>query len=108
MNLAYLRYPAPRRVEEYQGQTGSEVGGSILPGFVYEAIAAAKTSGNPCQYTVTGEWRREDGVRYLHFGVTRDYIETVTNYRDTASGLRWTCPDCGLVGGKHHRTCGYN
>lgn len=105
MNITYHPFSTPRRAEEYQGAKGNEVGGMALPPHVYEAIAKAKTSGKPCQYVVLGEHRRDDGTSWLHFGVTRAYIEAVTNYRDTGSGLHWTCPECLRVGGRHARGC---
>jgi hypothetical protein len=104
--VTYVPFNPHRRLAEYVGQAAPQ-GGMLLPPDGYEAIATAKETGLPCQYVVTGEDRDGDRI-YLRLAVTRDWIEAVTNYRGDAQGhLRWTCPECGRVGGKHFRACGY-
>lgn len=103
----YFRFRPHRKPEEYLGQAGPHFGLALEPA-VLDAIADAKATGRPNQYAVIGEWRRSDGVRFLDVGVTREWLETVTNYRlDDNGRLRWTCPECGKLGGQHTKACGY-
>ncbi len=77
-----------------------------MPPHGYDAVAASKVSGQPPEFVVQGEWRR-DNRRFLDLALSRDYIEAVSNYRDLDGTLRWTCPECGRLSGKHTRVCGY-
>ena len=103
----YHRFTPHHRPEEYVGQAGPYFG-QALPPYVYDAIAEAKVTRRPNMYAVIGETRRDDGIRFLDFGVTGSWIEDNTNYRaDERGHLRWTCPECGKLGGRHVKTCGY-
>lgn len=102
----YHRFNPPRRVEEYVGQPGHEFG-LALPPYGYQAIADAKTTGGPTQFVVQGEWRRSDGVRYLDLAVSHEWILANTNYREHNGQLRWTCPECSMLSGKHSKVCGF-
>lgn len=105
--MEYRWFETPRRAEEYIGQAGRYTG-FALPGYVYEAIAEAKTRHLPSPYLVIGEWVREDGARWVDCAISKGYIESVTNYRADERGiLRWTCPSCGRFGGKHTKVCEY-
>lgn len=102
----YFRFRPHRRPEEYLGQAGPNFG-LALPPYALDAIADAKVTRRPNQYAVVGEWRRE-GIRFLDLAVTREWLEAVSNYRQDESGrLRWTCPECGRLGGSHAKGCGY-
>ena len=107
------RFHPPRRLAEYRGQPGLEVGDQLLSPAAYQAIADAASSRQPCELVVTGEYRYPDGRRFLDLGVARDYLEATTNWRHRTHedgtvdhALAWRCPDCGSWGDKHAKTCG--
>lgn len=102
-----IRFRPPRRVADYLGIVGYEMGDQMLSPAALEAHGKSLSSGKPCSMVVLGEDRREDGVTFLNYGVPVEYIEAMTNFRaDPVTGeLRWTCPDCLLKGGKHTKTC---
>lgn len=105
--MTYVRFEQPRRLVEYRGQSGSEVGGLRLSPMALDEIAAAATEHREPGLVVIGETVNPDS-RYLDYGVTRTFIESTTNFRQTrGSGFLWTCPDCGLLSGKHSKVCGY-
>lgn len=107
MTTEYVPFSPHRRPEEYVGQVGQH-NGLALPQYALDAIATSKLARQPNQYAVLGEWRRDDGVRFLDLGVTREWLEAVSNYRQDDTGrLRWTCPECGHLSGKHAKLCGY-
>lgn len=98
------RFP-PRRVSEYVGQPGHEVGQQLLSPAAYQAIADAKSSGRPCELVVTGMFTYPDGRRYLDLGVDRAYIEATTNHRHSEGRLRYLCPYCDRWDDKHTKSC---
>ena len=109
----YERFVPPRALAGYRGQPGLEIGDQLLSPAAYQAIADAASSRQPCELVAIGETRTPDGRRYLDLGVSRDYIEATTNWRHpihadgtTDHALSWRCPDCGLWGDKHAKTCG--
>lgn len=95
--------------------SGHEVGGLALSPVALDALGMARTSGNPCEYVVTGEEWHSDGRHFLTFGVPAAFIESVTDYRHedhaaaapemTRGSLHYLCPECGLRRGKHVRGC---
>ena len=98
--IQYVRFDPPRRLEEYTSHPSMPLAG-------YDALADAKVRGGPAQYAVQGEWHH-DGKVWLDLAVTRPWLEHRTNYRaDDRGVLRWTCPVCGRVGGKHEKLCEY-
>lgn len=108
----YVRFDPPRRLTEYAGQAGMEVGGQRLTPAAYEAIAEAKRSGLPCELVVIGEYVRPDGKGFLSFGTPPEYIEAVTDYRRRRgedgkpdSRLRLWCANCEMWDGKHTKSC---
>lgn len=108
----FVRYPEPRRIAEYVGQPGPEIGGLLLSPVAYQVLAESKTSGRTCELVVIGEDRIRNrdgsaGDRYLVYGVPTEYIASVTDYRwdATARKLRLICPGCDLRDGRHTRTC---
>lgn len=107
MTMTYTRFDPPRRLAAYQGQTGSEAGGRLLSPDAYQALADAKMKGREPMLVVRGEYVGE-GRRYLHYAVTKDYIEANTNWRDDGFHLlHWTCPTCGMKSGKHTKSCDF-
>lgn len=104
--IEYHEFIPPRRPEEYAGQAGPH-NGLALTYDVLDAMAEAKVSGRPHRYLVRGEWRRSDGVRYLDFAIDRAWVTANTNYRLVEGHLRWTCPVCGRLSGKHNKGCDY-
>lgn len=103
----YVRFDPPRRLAEYNGQVGHEVGGQMLSPMAYDALAQAKTDRTLPAYVVVGEYRYEDGRRYLEFGVTTEHIEANSDFRrhpDTKN-LRLLCPNCETWDGKHKKAC---
>lgn len=101
----YHRFNPPHRPEEYVGQPGPYFG-MALPPYVYDAIAVAKVTHRANQYAVLGEVRRDDGARFLDFGVTAAWLVENTNYRPDERGhVRWICPECGKS--RHAKGCGY-
>lgn len=109
--MTYTRFVPAHRLAEYAGQSGPEVGGQRLTPAAYEAMSIAKASGNPPELVVVGEYVRDDGVRFLNFGVPTAYIEATTDYRfhkdhnSPGGRLMILCRDCGLWNGKHTKTC---
>jgi hypothetical protein len=105
--ITYLPFFPWRSAREYQGQSGSEVGGLRLPAYVTESLAATKLRGLPEQYTIKGETTTPDGRRFLDFAVTTEYIEKVTDFRYDAGQrkLRLRCPLCLFWDGKHRKGC---
>jgi hypothetical protein len=108
----FVPYPTHRRLSEYTGQPGPEIGGLLLTPWAYEALADSKTSGLPCELVVIGEDRRRNpdgsaGERFLVYAVPTEYIEATTSYRlDRETHLlRLVCQECGLRDGKHRRMC---
>ena len=100
------RYKAPVPVEEFLGEAGWELNGALLPDFALDALAKSRTYHAPCEYVVVGEINREDGARFLQFGVPTAYIESVSNYRAEPDGrLRLVCPECAYKDGNHSRSC---
>lgn len=107
MTLDYHAFKPHHRAEEYVGQPGPHFG-LALPPYVYDAIAEQKVHGGPSMYVARGEWRRDDGVRFLDLAVTEDWIIAHTFHRTDERGqLRWTCPECGKRGGAHTKACQY-
>lgn len=105
MRMNYEPFKPVRSVREFRDVPGFEQGGTALTADAYAALATAKATGNPCEYVVMGRDVREDGVFFLRYGVTTDYIEATTDYRDDGTGLHYVCPDCGRKGGNHSRGC---
>ena len=103
----YVRFTPPRRLVEYQGQPGHEVGGLMLSPAAMDAIAKAKNTRSLPEYVVIGEHRYEDGRRYLELGATTGHIEAVTDYRwdSGTKSLRLLCPNCETWDGKHKKVC---
>jgi hypothetical protein len=101
---AYQAFAPHRSVREYLGTPGNELGGLILPAWVLDSHAQSVTAGTPEEYIVMGEWER-DGKTYLCFGVTREYIEAVSDFRDRNGQMVYVCPDCEGASGKHSRSC---
>jgi hypothetical protein len=79
MALAYERFNPPRPLAQYVGQAGHELGGLALSPMALAALAESKTSRVPCELAVIGAWMSEDGRRYLDFGATNAYLESVTD-----------------------------
>ena len=103
-------FDRPRPLTDYlengRPMAGKEAGGLILPPLALDALAASKTSGQPCEIVATGEEWTLDGRHYLTFGVSRDYIEATTDYRHEKAGLAYVCPECGDKHGQHRKMCG--
>jgi hypothetical protein len=100
----YHPFRPVRPIHDYRDAPGPHAG-RALDGTAYAALADAKTKGGPVGIVVVGEWVRDDGRRYLDFAVPRDWIEWHTNYR--GDPLRWTCPRCSRLSGKHSKDCDY-
>ena len=107
MALTYERYIPHRPLTQYVGQAGLELGGLALSPDALQVMGDAKTSGIPCELTVIGAWVRDDGMRWLDFAATTDYIEAMTDlrYDREHKRLRLVCPDCGMKDGKHTKGC---
>ena len=108
----YERFVPPRNLAGYRGQPGLEIGDQLLSPAAYAALGDA-ASGQPCELVAIGAWTQPDGRRHLDLGVSRAWIEATTNWRHpihadgkTDPALSWRCPDCGLWGDKHAKTCG--
>lgn len=101
------RFDKPRRVAEYRGQAGDEVGGHRLSPAAFDALAASITTGNPPELVAVGEYVREDGRSWLDYAESTAYIEATTEWRWDAVNerLRWVCPSCGLKDDKHVKSC---
>lgn len=106
MTMTHVRFEPTRKLTEYIGQPGEEIGGQRLTPAAYEAISDAKRTGKPSELVVTGEYIRSDGARFLTFGVTREHIEAVSDFRHHLGRLHYLCPDCGLWDGRHSKVCG--
>lgn len=106
MALSYERFAPPRKLEQYVGQAGLEMGGLALSPAAFAALAESKTTGIPCELAVIGRWF-DDKRTFLDFGVTTTYIEATTDYRydRDAHRLRLLCPLCGLKDGRHAKGC---
>lgn len=105
--MTYVRYDEPKHPREFANLPGPELGGRLLTREGYEALAESRNTGKPIALMVMGEYHREDGVTFLDLGVTREYIESTTNFRLGPGGFLWTCPDCGRKSGKHSKVCTY-
>ena len=96
--MSYQAFDPPRRVEEYPGRVSPEV---------LTEVAAARLTHQPAKYLVKGEWFYADGRRELDIAINREWVTAVSNYRLTDGRLRWTCPICNQMGGKHTKACDY-
>lgn len=107
MITTYHRFTPARRVAEYVGQSGHEANGQKLTYAAYDALAASKVTGIPCDLVVIGEYRREDGSSFLDFGTPRDHIEAASEHRWDAEAkrLRIICQLCQEKDGRHAKTC---
>lgn len=118
MLTIHNRFSPSRRLAEYAGQGGSEPGGQRLSPAAYDALGASKTTGNPPELVVVGEFRREDGAIFLDYGVTTEYIEANSGHRlhrDTTGPdgvsrqgtwtLRRFCRECEFWDGRHAKSC---
>lgn len=99
----YVRFSPPRSVREWisEGQVskGCEANGTVLP---YDVVASLNRPG-PAEYVVIGEERYSDGRVFLVFGISRAYVETVSDWRHRGDGLVWVCPDCDGQGDEHRK-----
>ena len=107
------RFHPPRRLVEYRGVPGHEIGDQLLSPAAYQALADATSNRQPCELVVLAETRTPDGRRFLELGLSREYVEATTNWRHRTHddgtidhALSWRCPDCGSWGDKHAKTCG--
>jgi hypothetical protein len=97
---------APRNVSQYLGMAGHEVGGLMLSPDVLDAHATALANNKPDEFMVIGETEREDGKRFLQFGISRTWIESVSDFKENERGeLVYFCPECSGQSGKHSRNC---
>lgn len=103
----YVRFDPPRSLAAYRDSPGSEMGGLALSPMALDALAESVTSRKPPELAVIGEWRYEDGRRFLDYAVPTDYLEATTDYRydRDARRMRLVCPACGMKDGKHTRGC---
>jgi hypothetical protein len=97
---AYQRFRPPHQLAEHLSDPA-------MPHAGYDALAEAKVARRPPEFVVIGEWRRLDDRRFLDLGINPDFLEAATNYRLHEGLIRWECPDCGKLGGKHVKACGY-
>lgn len=88
-------------------QLAEHLSDPAMPMAGFDVLAEAKVANRPPELVVIGEYRRADGRRFLDLGVNPAFLETVTNYRLHDGHWRWECPECGKLGGKHARTCGF-
>lgn len=107
MATVYTAFHPRRRVAEFLGQPGHEPNGTLLPFAVMDAHAIAVSTRTPEMYAVTGQRVRDDGTRWLDFGITREYSEATSNFRDLGKGkgLTYVCPSCEGHSGTHSKAC---
>lgn len=107
MIVEHVRFNPPRRLAEYRGQAGHEASGQMLSYSALDALATAVTTKTEPEYVVVGEFRREDGARFLELGTTTTFIEGSSDYRihPESKNLRLLCPNCETWDGKHKKTC---
>lgn len=105
MTMTYNHFTPHRPLRQYRGQAGAEANGQMLPPYAMDALAESMTSDLPCELVVLGEYVRDDGVRFLNFGVTRGYVEAMTDFLDEGGRLRLVCPTCEMKDGKHLKSC---
>lgn len=106
MTTEYHPFYPNRPVAQYAGQAGPH-NGQALDATAFAALADAKMSGGVCEIVVRGQWVRDDGVTYLDFGVDPVWVELHSHYRRVDGRLRWVCPTCGQMSGKHSKTCDF-
>jgi len=104
MTSAYHRFKPVRKVAEYLGTPGPEPSGTALTYAALDAYSDSVNKDQPCELVVVGEQVREDGVRFLTYGATKEYIEATTTFRDAGKGLHYYCPLCKKTG-PHPATC---
>lgn len=104
---AYVRFAPVRQTSEYRGQRGPEVNAQRLTPAAYDDMAEARMSKRPVGLVVIGEWIREDGERFLDFGVPTAHIEAATDYRyhSDSKTLRVYCQSCDRWDQKHVKGC---
>jgi hypothetical protein len=103
----YQKFQPYRSIRGFLGQSGNEANELILPNFVLDSHAHCLMNNLPEEYVVTGKTIREiDGMEFLRFAATREYIEATTDFRDVpGEGLIYVCPECEGHSGKHSRSC---
>lgn len=106
MKTEYVPFNPARKPEEYIGQPGRH-NGLALPHDTIEAIGRSRLTGQAHPFLVRGEWRREDGARWLDIAIDSTWVGANTNYKTVDGRLRWTCPECGKLSDAHGRGCGY-
>ena len=108
LRTVYRPFAPFRRITEYLGQSGQEVGGLALPPGVLESHAGCLVKDLPEEFVVTGIDERSDDKWFLRFAITRAYIEAVSDFRDVDrehKQLIYICPDCEGRSGKHSKSC---
>jgi hypothetical protein len=102
--MSYTAFKPHRSIRQYLGTPGPEVNGLALPYYVLDSHANCVSKDLPDEFIVTGETTNGDKT-FLQFGVTRDYIEAVSDFREVNGQLIYVCPDCQGHSGKHSRSC---
>jgi|PlaIllAssembly_1097288.scaffolds.fasta_scaffold04203_4 hypothetical protein len=110
--MAYVAYPRPRPLTDFLDERGtplpgSEPSGTLLSYAALDALAKSRTYHKPCQLVAVGEDRHPDGKVWLTFAISREWLESETDYR-YIEGERYpvyVCPECEGMRHKHNRGC---
>lgn len=110
--MGYLAYSRPRPLTDFLDEDGSaapgwEASGFLLSYAALDELAKSKSTGKPCQLVAVGEDRHPDGRVFLTFAISREWLESETDYRflDGDRYPTYVCPECDGHGHKHARNC---
>ncbi len=107
MPTEHVLFTPTRSMRQYLGQAGHEASGQMLSFAALDSLAEGQNKGHAPDMVVIGEYREDDGRRYLEFGATSEHIIANSDYRihPVTNKLRLQCPACELWDGRHTRGC---